>query len=256
MPRVRAVSTVAFLLALLPLPAYAQTAPCDPELRPPVGDPYAYRPRDGRCEGVYARDVGLATLLVASLTSSFAPFDPAMSDSIVLTWQAPQRLPVHVRAHGLRRRLYYRMDAELPAAQSQWSWPAGLLAALQLGAADIGVVAWTELPAGDVARRVYLPLRVGARAGAPAAERITLVLVPGRELREAYLHLVPIDAAGEAGAPIRSGEPLGYGYYPADRRIDIELPALPAPGLYRVEVGAELAGGGTIATSLILYHRE
>jgi hypothetical protein len=81
-----------------------------------------------------------------------------------------------------------------------------------------------------------------------------LVLVPGRELKEVFLSLATVQEGGEPRRFIRSGEALEYGYYPAGRGIGIQLPPLSEPGIYYVELAAELAGGGVITTTIHLYH--
>lgn len=239
---------------LLPVAAPAQPAACDAQLRAPTDHPYGYRLRNDRCEGVYVQEVGLATLLVASLTETYEDFDPRSGAGLRLSWSGPRDTEVWLRAHSLRRRFYYRMDALRPAGTTAYLWPTGLLAGLDLRRPELGVLAWVQHPLGGEERRVYLPLRIQQQAQPARSGRYQLVLVPGRELQEVFLWLAQVGEGGTLRPFIRAGEALAYGYYPADRGIAILLPPLAEPGIYYLELAAELASGAVITTTLHFYH--
>jgi hypothetical protein len=86
------------------------------------------------------------------------------------------------------------------------------------------------------------------------AGRYELLLVSGRELDEVFVHLARVRDDGTLMPAIRSGQALGYGYYPAGRGIPIPLSGLTTPGTYSVELGAELRGGGNVTEWLYFYH--
>lgn len=53
---------------------------------------------------------------------------------------------------------------------------------------------------------------------------------------------------------LRDGEALEYGYYPAERDITIPITGLEIPGVYYLEIGATLKGGGVTTVELWFYH--
>ncbi len=236
--------------------ASSQIQSCDPYLEQPEGDPYGYRLRDDRCEGVYVKQVGSTALVVASLTESFEKYDLNSTKDLVLQWKAPGSEAVKLRALGLRRRLYYRMDTIRPTHSQSFRWPLSLLSALEIPRDDLGILCWTQHRMGNKDIDVYVPLRITQMKDGGRSHVYTATLLPGVELSEIYLSLATV---GENGAPetfLRDGEALGYNYYPADRRIDIPISGLKHPGLYYVEIGAKLKTGGSTTIEFWLYHPD
>ena len=238
--------------------AFGQTPPCDPSLVSPAGDPLGYRLRGDRCEGRYAKDVGNTTLTLGSLVASFAAIELASKRPLRVAWSPPPgSAPVWLRALGLKRRLYYRMDTRSPAGAAAYAWPTDVLSGMAPAAGDIGVLAWVRQRIGAGEREVYLPVQVGYGDAAPVrATRYELVVVPGVQLAEL---LVAVNALADDGRTLRSvhaAEPLQYGYYPAERGIAISLPEawFDAPGNNQVQLTARLDGGGAASTELWLYH--
>jgi hypothetical protein len=78
--------------------------------------------------------------------------------------------------------------------------------------------------------------------------------LPGRELTEVFLSLAKIRADGRREAFLRHDEPLGYGYYPADRGITIPVANLTDSGFYYLQIGANLRGGGVSTVEVLFYH--
>jgi hypothetical protein len=228
---------------------------CDPLLKPRSADPLRYMLRGDRCEGRYVADVASSTLRVASLTGVFEEFDPASTRDLVVTWTAPQPGPVRIRALALRPREYYRMDT-LRTDGSSVRWPTNILGSLKLGRRDVGIVAWTTLTIGGEDRDVYLPVSIGPRAALPSPRSYHVVLWPGRELTEVYLSLAPVDPAGRGGAYLFEGRPLKRSYYPAERRIDVDLPVseLERPGVYYLEIAATARQAPPITTRSWFFH--
>src|SRR5919108_743620 len=96
-------------------PASGQESYCDPYLGQVSDNPYGYRMRGDRCEGIYIKEVSTTILLVASLTESFEDYDLNSSKPLLIEWnKASGDGVVRLRAQGLRRRLYYRMDTVRP----------------------------------------------------------------------------------------------------------------------------------------------
>lgn len=236
--------------AMAAQPGVGQAAPCDPSLHSSTADPWGYRVRGDRCEGTYAQPVAGTPLVVASFTERFDAFDPDSTASLMLRWPAIGSGQVRLRAIALRRRFYYRMDAQQPASAGVWAWPANLLSALDLGRAEIGVVAWTRRTEGDTERDVHLPLRIAAGEAADQAAEYALAVVPQVELTEVYVSVSRMDADARPVEWLRDEQPLGYGYYPADRPIEIAIARPAEPGLYRVQLGARVRAGGSVATEL------
>ncbi len=229
----------------------AQQNPCDPNLTQLGQNPEGYRLRGDRCEGIYFQPVsGSTTLLVASFTEFFEDFDPR--DKLSVEWSSPVETPIHLRAYGLREKLYYQMDAIVAAGVAAYLWPAGVLNALHLSKQDIGVVGYTEYKVGGENRTLYVPLRIWQKEQ-KRSRGYQLVLLPGSELKEVYLSLARVGADGQPHSYLISDQALGKSYYPAERGILIELPSLKTPGVYYVEIGATSRYGGPMTQRLWFY---
>ena len=209
--------------------ADAETNYCDPGLSGSSTHPYGYRNRGDRCEGVYFQDVA-ATLRVVSFTNSLAHINIESNEDIDLRWTPASDNDVHLRAEGLRHRLYFRMDTIRLPAPGVYRWPSALLSALDIAPASLGVIGWTREAFGDTQRDVYLPLHIsqdGTQAQSPDYE---LMLLPGRDVSEIFVTLARADVTGEPDVFLREGEPLGYGGYPAGLALPIRVRA---SGRYR-----------------------
>jgi hypothetical protein len=234
-----------------------QITHCDPDLREPSNDAYAYRLRGAqrdRCEGIYIQEVASTPLLVASLTEWFEDFDPAASGDLRVEWTAVGNAGIHLRAYALKHRLYYRMDSLRPGGSNSYIWQPSLLSTLKLAKKDLGVVAWTSHPLGKQQRDVYLPLRIKQRAEVGRAQGYQLVLLAGVELSELFLSLAPVKSDGDLGTFIKNAQKLGYGYYPAERGIPISITEVETPGIYYLRIGAELRAGGSSTTEIWFNH--
>ena len=220
--------------------------PCDPRLVQPPTDPDGYRLRGDRCEGIFIRQVsGSASLLIASFTQGFAEFNPRQGGVLPLDWTpAAASKATKLRAYGLRRRQYYRMDTEQPPGTRVYRWPATVLGNLDISKRFLGVVAWNELEVGSQTRPVYLPLRIGTEPPRAGQHEYQLILVSDVELMEVFLSLAAVDVNGKAGRYLMKDRPLGYGYYPREEAIRIPLSNLDLAGLHRLEVAATQRDGG------------
>lgn len=226
---------------------------CDPSLRIQKTNPYAYKQRGDRCEGVYAQDVAGSLLQVTSYTLAFEPFDLNKIRDLHLAWSGPISGPTMLRAQGTRRRLYYRMDTALGARIHEYSWPTTVLTALGVRTGEFGIVAWTAMQLAGSETALYLPLRVGEVSSPMMPPRYRLEFVPGSELTEVFITLAPVDAAGSIQTAVRNGTPLGYGFYPAERPVEVPLPELAKSGIYYLEIAARIASGGDTSKAILIY---
>jgi hypothetical protein len=232
----------------------AQQSPCDPNLEQLGQNPNGYKLRGDRCEGLYVQPVSGSTgLLVASFTEFYEDFDPNALGKLAVEWSSPTKAPVHLRAYALREKLYYQMDAEISSGKTAYVWPGDLLNALHLSKWDIGVVGFVEYRVGEENRTVYVPLRIRQKNPKPTFS-YQLVLVPGSELKEVFISLAQLGTDGQAHSFLISDRPLSKGYYPAERGILVEIPALTTPGVYYLEVGATNRYGGLITQRMWFYH--
>jgi hypothetical protein len=232
----------------------AQVNHCDPNLRSSGNGPYGYRLRGDRCEGEYSRPVDSTTLLIASLTESVEDFVPATDHELTVEWMTPGNAEIHLRSQALRRRLYYRMDTIRPAGSTSYAWTPNLLAAFNLKRNELGTVAWVSYPVGNTKREVYLPVRIRQQASAVRSRSYQLTLLPGVEFAEVFYSLAPVGTDGRPGAFIKKDQPLEYGYYPAERQINIQMPELKSPGIYYVSIGATRKAGGSTTAEMWFYH--
>lgn len=243
-------------LSLVPLwspgTAAAQQEHCDPGLER-ISSPLGYHLHEERCEGLYVQEVGSADLVVLSFTEVFEDFDAADARELRVEWEAPGEVPVRLRAQGVGKR-YYRMDTSRPAGTTSFLWPTDVLSGLGYTRQDFGMVGWTRATVGEVERQVYLPLRVTQGPSSAAPDAYRLVLQPGRELAEVYVSLAEVGEDGKPSRFLKDGDPLGYGFYPARRRLEIPLSGLGAPGVYYLEVGARVMGGGVTTVELWFFH--
>lgn len=242
-------------IVTLSRPLIAQESHCDSHLNQTSDDPYGYRLRGDRCEGIYIKEVGGEALRVVSLTESVEAFDPAAGKNLLLEWKTPGRAAIHLRANALRERLHYRMDSIRPAADTSYSWPLNLLATLNLKSDELGIVALTSYAAGNKNLVLYVPLRIRQQAATIPSRSYKLVLMPGVELAEVFISMAPVGQDGQPGAFIIKDQPLKPGsYYPAERGITVTVPKPKSAGIYYLEIGATLRAQGAATATVWFYH--
>lgn len=238
-------------LAFAAAPAADETLHCDRYLPISTQNPFGYRMRGDRCEGIYVQPVASTPLVVASFGQLNVPQPPTATGALVVNWGAGSR-DVRLRAVSLKPKTYYRMDRWQAAGSRSYRWPTDVLAALKLTARDIGIVAWTKQKHGSGVREVYLPVRIGA---APRGREniYELVLVPGNELSEVFVALTSV-RAGDRRVQVSASKPLLYGIYPAGRSVRIPVGPLSDPGLYVVDISATLRDGGAVSHDFWFTH--
>ncbi len=227
---------------------------CDPSLAPSSNHPFGYVDRGDRCEGVYIQLVGSTTLKLLSFTAAFDVLDLRAAQPLVIEWPAPPGASeVELRALSLRRRLFYRMDTSVRAGSTRYRWPTDILAAVNLGRADIGLVGWTRLAIGGAEQEVLLPLAASQRNPQTPTGPYTLLVQPAAELDELFLTVTRLAADGSVERTVQPARELGYGYYPVESTIEIPIDAPAARGMYAVQLGARLRGGGA-STLRFVFH--
>jgi hypothetical protein len=243
------------LAACLTFYAAPPAVSCDPTLVQDTTAAYGYRQRGELCEGLYVQPVASSALLLASFTAGVEDYDAASGRDLMVEWKSPSRGEVRVRARSTERRLYYRMDAVRPGSAGTLRWPVGLVAALKIPSAGLGLVAWTRSDVPGSESNLYLPVRLRQTHDARrSSSPYDVSLLPGRELGEVYITLAKVERDGKRGKPLRDGEPLGHGYYPAGQRIDFSVSPPGPAGVYFLHIGATLKAGGSTTLPVLFYH--
>jgi hypothetical protein len=246
------------LLAVGRMRSYAQD-PCDTLLHAENLGPLGYANRGDRCEGLYTQAVGSTAIWLVSLTAGVVNMDPAAAAPLEIRWDTVAGAgQVHLRAEGMRRKLYYRMDALQKAGEGSFTWKTNVLSSLGIGPSDIGILGVTSLKIAGSPGDVYLPLRVlqhGRPEPSGLPEELHLLLMPGVELSEVYTSLAPANAAGRPGNFFSKDKKLGFGYYPAERAIDIPLTGMKKRGVYAAQVSATLKNGGTSSIEFLFFYQ-
>ena len=235
------------------LPVFAAENLCDPNLSRPSNDPLGYQLRDDRCEGRYDFERG-GTIQIRSLTESFEDYNLKSSEDLIVEWGVPKEQKVHLRVQGLKPSVRYRMDTIRSPGSTSYRWPTDILRALNILRGDIGAVAWARYSMNEVSRDVYLSLRIRQKQQAVQSGTYRIVLWPDQELTEVFVSLATVKADGSPGNFIKDGEALNYGYYPAERGIEFEIPKPEKPGIYYLEIGATLRSGGVVTIENWFYH--
>jgi len=259
MLRIPATLCLVGLALLARSPASSRAVPnvaiaCD-SLETRATDPLRYRQRGDRCEGVYNQKVsGSSDLLVASLVESFEAIDDTSSLPLRVEWTPPNGEAVKLRAYSIKPGLYYRMDTAKPIAASSYLWPADVLQALRISNADIGVTGSTSATLGGERREVLVPLRIGQRKPPARSTRYRMSVWSSVELSDVFITLATVGPDGKPVSYLQRDESLAYGFYPAERAIDIRLQPLEARGIYFVRIAATLKRGGSATSSFLLFH--
>jgi hypothetical protein len=204
---------------------------------------------------VYGENVSGSSLLrVASLVESVEAFDDTSSLPLRIEWAPPAGEAVMLRASPMRAGLYYRMETMRPAATTHYTWPSDVRRPLRLGRADIGLTGSTMMTVGQTRQEVFVPLRVSQRRQPVRSTSYRLTLLPSVGLSEVYVTVASTGPDGKPARYVQRDEKLGYGFYPAERAIDVRIPSLGERGVYFVGISATREGGGGATRNILLYH--
>lgn len=234
MPHLRTLLPTCVLLgcAMLPVAVWGKS-PCDPNVTPQKF--LGYQERGGgeraRCEGMYIAQISGAPLQVVSFTRGVWP--PLANDV------GPLRLKptadgsasgpsIRIEAQSLDRRIYYRLDAEVPSGKAL-EWPFDEVV-LQPGGPgrQVGVLGYFETERG---MRTLVPLNVEGNQGPTH-----LVLRPGLDLEDVRWRSRSDDGQDVFGASRLAARRVFDG-----ESIDVDLTA-EAAGRRVVEVSGHLPG--------------
>jgi hypothetical protein len=80
-----------------------------------------------------------------------------------------------------------------------------------------------------------------------------LTIVSQVELSEVFLTVASIAPREK---PLRSNIPLRFGSYPANQKIEVDLPQLAKAGLYRVVLSGNRKDQGSVATPPFLINQS
>ncbi len=251
----RIVSCLAILIlsAVFTLSLSAQDF-CDSTLQQVENNPLSYHTIGNRCEGVYVQPLGSTSLQVVSFTEFFENYDLTSSKPLQVDWETPTgSTSVHLRAQGIKRKLYYRMDAS-SAPDKPFSWPVNVLASLNIEKNDIGVVALTKDSVLGKQKDIYVPVRISQNATEGSRNsNYTITVLPGLEISEIYISIAQPEIDGRPERMIKKKEKLGYGYYPADRSIDIPISGIQERGVYRMQIDATLRNGNSTSIEIWFF---
>ena len=130
------------------------------------------------------------------------------------------------------------MDTAQPAANGSYRWPTEILAGEKLGNADLGILAWIEMPGPEgKPRQVYLPLRAGTSQTLDGYE---VTLVPSKKLKKVLLTVIQIDEKGNDLKKLFSDKDVGgeFAFYPSNEPTVLSTGKIGAPGYYRLQLKA------------------
>jgi hypothetical protein len=228
---------------------------CDPSLAPSTNHPYRYMERGDRCEGVFIQPVGGTMLSLLSFTAPIGQIELEPGRPLLLAWPGPPGTrDVQLRARSMQRRLFYRMDTSVRAGDTHYRWPTEGLVAVRLARADLGLVGFTRMTIGDAEQEVLLPLSASQSSSSRATpSAYTLLLRPAVGLSELFVGVTPLGPDGRAAQGVAPGRELGYGLYPADAVIEVPIASPRERGLYAVQIGARLRGGGSTTLQFLFY---
>jgi len=185
---------------------------------------------------------------------SFEAIDDTSTLPLRVEWTPPNGEAVRLRAYSIKPGLFYRMDTAKPIAASPYLWPADVLQALRITNADIGVTGSALAMLGGERREVLVPLRIAQRKPPARSTRYRVTIRSSVELSDVFLTLATAGPDGKPVSYLQRDESLAYGFYPAERAIDIRLKALTARGLYYVRIGATRKRGGSLTSDFLLFH--
>lgn len=247
-----AVAGLTFLFAMVVMPfATAQPLPdyCDSRLRPEPANPFGYRFRENRCEGIFVGvelsvNLSVRPVSIARYSSESRFLE---SDRIHLEWSpSVPAFDSRVQVKSIGFRSYYQMDTRVRAGEASFKWPAHIPASEGLLLQDLGVLVW-QPHTGPLEDRVYLPAKVWR--GADEVGPVAIVYASDVQLRDVDVQIARLG---------NDGYPSEY----LDEMIDaprlvvpttmfqVTLPEL-EPGIYLVALRSMSVHGPLVAQIVI-----
>lgn len=244
--------------ALFSVTSGAADGQCEKHPGVAASDELAYRWRGAYCEGRYYRPVARPDLVLASFTQSLETFDTAATEPLQLQWERPPGAgEARVVAESLNSRVYYRLDATVPATEVKLNWNTNVLRDLALGASDVGYIASVPYTLNGRQESLLVPLRLSQKSAPTFGYR--LVLIPGNGVNRIFVSLARLDAKGGQVERLIDNRELGQPRYPSGQPISVPLPELKettVQGIYRLVITARLASGGPAGVARLLLHQR
>ena len=160
---------------------------------------------------------------------------------------------MQLRAFSFKPGTYYRMDTRVHPDHTTFRWPTDVLDSEGLGRADLGLLAWTEIPDPEGTKSaVYLPLSTGTGAS-KTREGYTVTFLPSTRLSEVRVRISRLAGQGSAPAVVRDDK-LIDDYYAPSEPAAFPTGKLGPAGFYRITITALPKGGNPIIQELVLYH--
>lgn len=216
-------AVVVFVTVALGL-AVAARADCpEVDVRPDDQQRYVERKDDqGRvwCEGRFAESTsgGMTAVGFGAGTAVERQDD----GDLQVRWPAVDRATT-LRIRSRRPRTYYLLDAEAPARNTSFTWPADVIDAIQIPENDLVVALRAERDGRDA----LVP--VGA-----AGEPLRVAFLSAVAFENVTAELFRVEAGGEQPVPWDDRRDLGPVL--ANNLFRLPLPAGLPPGLYRLKV--------------------
>lgn len=149
------------------------------------------------------------------------------------------------------------MDTLLDPSVSSYSWPTDLIDAVGFGLDELGFLAWRIEMVDGREQNTYRAIDVLSGSIEKKGSKYQLTALPGQTLETVWL---TVSRWGdEASEPVVTE--LGGSYFPAGRAFDVILVGIEDPGLYRIEVSADIyvddeENGGSMSLALFMRHDE
>lgn len=237
---------MALVLGCITLP-HRVHAQCDPGIEPDNNQALQYKDRGNRCEGMYRAKVSSTTLRLVQFTKGAFLYGSEQDEVITLSTPVVAIPSVRVRATGIPRDLYYRMDGALDRGSTlQWQVRDVLRRNTRTKYPyNVGIYGYLG---DDPIPDAYVPIRaVSNKKDATAIGTSYLVkLVATARLKNVKWRL-----RGETNYQLLNE---GESYYPG-RAITITLPSNLKPGAYTLEVCATEHGAANAQKDCTLQRR-
>jgi hypothetical protein len=213
---------------------------CDARILALAGGGQPYANQGDRCEGTYKLQVG-AGLFLRSIYQTFGSFDLTTStEPLMIEWSPPPGRTIAVRADGWVGGEPYRMDASPSPGTQSFSWRTRVLRALSAGSRqpltrrELGVQVWTD----SAGVSLFMPVRIWQGQRPPACGPVTVTLWAMSRPDSVYVDVGHVDGIGAVHSLGR--RELGRQPYPLNGPLSFALPEIKDPGIYRINLSAQL----------------
>jgi hypothetical protein len=246
----------AAVLAALAYAAIARAAPsCLREVRGDGPDFFAYKFRDGRCEGRYGQGLsGVASITFVSFTAFFQSYDFDTGTDLEVSWHSPDAAATTIIARSLEPGKNYQMDTSRMAGETTFAWPISFLSGLDIDQEGLGVVAYYEASLQSRERRVHVPLTVEQTRAESVPSEMRLLARSEVALSRVSRTLERLAVDGASVEVLVDDEPLQRPDFSANWSFPVGLDKAQSPGLYRLSISASVSDSeATIVEDFYFY---